>query len=108
MSPPSWLTATKYCAPVPRVARVTAGFVTGVTQQSYAYGPYTGYYYKATGVTDDFPTLHADQPQFGAGFLNVENVLGDGTDLLGYACRDYSVDAATDCCGSRVMELCWA
>jgi hypothetical protein len=80
------------------VAGMTAGFGTGVTQQSYAYGPYTGYYYKATGVTDDFPTLHADQPQFGGGFLNVENVLGDGTDLLGYSGfgATYSIDLPVD------------
>lgn len=71
------------------VAGTTAGFGTGVSQQSYTYtqggATYTSYYYVATGTDDDFPTLHADQAQFGGGFLNVDGVANDGTDVLGYS-----------------------
>ena len=56
------------------------GFPIGLTNN--------GLYFQASGVADDFPTLHAAQAQFGGGFFLVPNdpavrSLADGTILLG-------------------------
>ena len=43
------------------VAGTTVGFATGVRSSRTRTGPIRATIHKATGVTDDFPTLHADQ-----------------------------------------------
>jgi hypothetical protein len=62
------------------LAGTTMGFPIGLTNN--------GLYFQASGVADDFPTLHAAQAQFGGGFFLVPNdpavrSLADGTILLG-------------------------
>src|SRR5205823_6539503 len=61
------------------VAGTTMGFPTGLTSN--------GLFFQASGVADDFPTLHAAQAQFGGGFFagpedTALTHLGDGTVLL--------------------------